>query len=252
MTCYIAGSHKKFKHIRMTYIFADKADPDHMRRVRERMAQSSSKETIDRLQARVELVNDKMSGESRKRLIMQAFKSNTNTKRLMWLRKEADLVQKATEGISSCKAGCSHCCHINVLVTEPEARVIAKEIGLKSPAEPVSGNTFITADYASEDGMSRLQAEKQTRLINHFGQPCPFLESDRCGIYSFRPMACRQQINMDDDELMCKLVEGESIPVPYLNQQMAQAAQPLLWGEKTRSADIRDWFPKGRQTPSKT
>lgn len=220
-------------------------DPRHMQAVHARIAQLQSPEMSQRLEGKVERINARIPGASRGNLIEQAFRSSSNAKRLMWLRKEADITQKAAEPESACRAGCSHCCHINVLVPEPEARVIAKEIGLHAPAQPDPRNILITGDYASDEGMAKFQREKETRHMSHFGQPCPFLLNNQCSIYSFRPMVCRQQISLDDDELLCRLVDGESIPVPYLNQQISQAAQLILWGPQTRLADIRDWFPNG-------
>ncbi|RCW65155.1 hypothetical protein DES41_11379 [Pseudorhodoferax soli] len=56
-------------------------------------------------------------------------------------------------------------------------------------------------------------------------------------------MACRLLLNLDDDDLLCRLVPGQDIPVPYANSGqlktlylMAQASTPL--------ADIRDFFPR--------
>jgi hypothetical protein len=55
-------------------------------------------------------------------------------------------------------------------------------------------------------------------------------------------MACRLLLNLDDDDLLCRLVDGVEIPVPYANSGqlktlflMAQASSQL--------ADIRDFFP---------
>jgi hypothetical protein len=55
-------------------------------------------------------------------------------------------------------------------------------------------------------------------------------------------MACRLLLNLDDDALLCELIPGQTVPVPYANSEqlkmlylMANVASPL--------ADIRDFFP---------
>lgn len=214
----------------------------HMQRVQERLTQLDSPHGQEEIQARADRVNDALPASGRNNLISQAFKATTNAKRLFWLRREAELVSQAAKPHSPCSSGCSHCCHINVLVAESEAKVIAKELGIKL-CEPDPANIMVTGDYTSEEGLARFEREKATRNMSHFGAACPFLKNHQCAIYASRPMACRQQINMDTDNLLCQLVEGANIPVPYLNQQLAMAAQLLLWGQSARLADIRDWFP---------
>ena len=56
-------------------------------------------------------------------------------------------------------------------------------------------------------------------------------------------MACRLLLNLDDDDLLCRLVPDREIPVPYADATqlkalflLAQAAVPL--------ADIRAFFPQ--------
>lgn len=60
--------------------------------------------------------------------------------------------------------------------------------------------------------------------------PCPFLRDGGCSVYDVRPMACRLLLNLDDDDLLCQLVHGQAIPVPYANGQQLKAvfqmAQP--------------------------
>ncbi len=221
------------------------SDTEHMRLVAERISRLQTEEMRHELEEKVGRINARIPKGGREKLIEQAFKASVNAKRLHWLRREADLTGQAAERESACRAGCSHCCHINVLVPEAEARVIAKEIGLKSPCEPHPQNILMTGDYATDQGLEKFRSEQQTRHMSHFGKPCPFLVENKCSIYRFRPMVCRQQISLDSDDLLCQLVVGESIPVPYLNQQVSQAVQLILWGPQSRLADIRDWFPRG-------
>lgn len=50
---------------------------------------------------------------------------------------------------------------------------------------------------------------------------------------------------MDDDDLLCQLVEGEGIRVPYLNLTAHHVAAVVALGMGQPIADIREWFPRG-------
>lgn len=128
---------------------------------------------------------------------------------------------------SACREACSHCCHIGVAVSPLEAGIIAEEIGVA--AKKVKRLTLETKQEAS------------------YHHPCPFLNEGGCGIYAHRPLMCRTQVNMDNDALLCELVEGASILVPYANATPLQAVYLKLSGSPL-TADIRDYFPRGLST----
>jgi Fe-S-cluster containining protein len=213
-----------------------------MQAVEARIEALKSPSSTKQLKARADRVNQAATPKQRQQLVEQAFKASGAAKKLFWLRREAEVVSKAILPHSACRKGCSDCCSINVMLTEGEARVIAKAIG-RPISEPAPGKALVPDNLVTEAGMNRLQQEKASITRDRIGQPCTFLEAERCSIYEHRPMACRQQFNLDDDNLLCKLVEGGDIPVPYLNQQPAQAAYLMLWGFSSRMADIREWFP---------
>ena len=90
-----------------------------------------------------------------------------------------------------CRAGCSHCCHIRVVVT---------------PFEVISLSQFIR-DTFSEDEIHKL-VERLTAAdsITHgmsddeHGSAhvrCPLLVNDRCSVYAVRPLECRGYVSMD-------------------------------------------------------
>lgn len=214
----------------------------HMQAVQARVATLFAPGGDSHLEAKAEAVNRAISPAQRTQLVKQAFKASGAAKKLFWLRREADVVARAAMPQSACRNGCSNCCHINVSVSESEARVISKETGIPM-AIPPDDQVILVGDLTTPEGIQRFEDAKEAHMQGRFGQPCTFLKDGRCSIYEHRPMACRQQINLDDDDLLCRLVEGESIPVPYLNQQPAQLAYVMLWGERSRLADIRDWFP---------
>lgn len=128
---------------------------------------------------------------------------------------------------TACAKGCSHCCNINTAVPRSEAKLIAKELGLKV-SEP-------SQHYDLEASGTRQ---------NFFGVPCTFLVEGRCSIYRSRPMVCRTLVNMDSVDLLCRLVPDKQVPVPYLNTSDIQGTFAFLTYTE-QFADIREWFPNG-------
>lgn len=143
-------------------------------------------------------------------------------KKVYWLRKLADMIVPAAEGLTACHTGCSHCCHIPVMLTELEARVIAHETGrhIHTP-----------------------QTYRREGAAEFIGVACPFLTENRCSIYESRPFACRTKYNVDIDNLLCQLVPGKKIGATYLNTQRWDAAYGKAFGFTEKVADIRDYFP---------
>ena len=184
------------------------------------------------------------SAPRRQSLINQAMKAKKTSQRLFWLRQEADGVNAAALPESACRNGCSHCCHIGVTMSETEAKLIAKEVGTKL-RDPDPEHVVVVdpaAALSAEEGLEELQRAQDKAADRYFGTPCVFLKDGACSIYKHRPMACRQLINLDDDDLLCQLVEGAAVRVPYLDQRLAQMFYTLVLGSNVRMADIRDWF----------
>lgn len=76
------------------------------------------------------------------------------------------------------------------------------------------------------------------------GLPCPFLRDSQCSAYEHRPFACRTHVTLDDDDLLCKLRPGQTVPMPYANTKRPWA---LFLGLQPGEilADIREFFPAG-------
>lgn len=152
-------------------------------------------------------------------LIIAATSASTAAKRVLWINKAADALARAYQPVSACKEGCSHCCRIPVNLTKAEAEVLGKAIGRK-PAPLASHNTNESVEFP----------------------PCSFLVDEKCSVYQHRPAVCRTHMNMDQDDLLCRLVPGAKIPVPYLDTRPIVMARVQVGGHST-NADIRQWFP---------
>lgn len=126
---------------------------------------------------------------------------------------------------TACSSGCSHCCHLSVMVPKSEAKLMAKAIGIHvtEPAE-------------------KLDLEGASDGTAFLGEPCTFLIGNRCSIYDHRPMMCRTLVNMDSVDTLCQIVKGVDVPVPYLNTVEMKAHFAYLT-QTEQFADIREWFP---------
>jgi hypothetical protein len=209
-----------------------------MQAVQDRLAEGEAE--VQRRAAALEAQN---LNPARRRLLSQAAKSGTAAQRVLWLRREADLVNAAAAGLSPCGSGCTHCCHLGTLVSEPEAMVIGRAIG-RAPSAVPEERVMRAADSLEPGDAHEANLAKKARVEEEFlGVPCTFLVGGRCSIYEHRPMACRYLINLDVDDLLCRLVPGETILARYLNMQPQQASYLAIMGFNARIADIREWFP---------
>lgn len=149
---------------------------------------------------------------------------NTQANRITRLRYISHLWSKTVTTASACKKGCSHCCHISVLMPKAEAKLIAKHTGKK-----LNPNT------------KGVPLGEQVDLMRYTGTPCPFLKDNACSIYDHRPFVCRTLVNLDDSDLLCQLVPGANVPVPYANASKQQELFVILTQDEPY-ADIREWF----------
>lgn len=152
------------------------------------------------------------------RLVLASRSASSSRKAIFWLRKSADAFNQAYAAHAACRAGCNHCCHIPVSVSEPEARLIATETGL--PLSLRRGHVSLEAGYDN---------------------PCPLLVNGQCSAYNSRPLACRIHVNLDQDDMLCHLLPGASVPVPYADKRFI-AAEVVAQFKRTAFADIREWF----------
>lgn len=160
--------------------------------------------------------------KSIRNLLGAGINAGTAAKKVMWMRKAADQLAKAFLPYSACRTGCSHCCHIPVKISENEAREMGKAIGRKPvPLERHHELAFTGYEY-----------------------PCPFLAEGACTVYEDRPAVCRTHMNLDQDELLCRLdPNGVLIPVPYLDTRLFSMYAFETGGNPDRWGDLRQWFP---------
>lgn len=154
-------------------------------------------------------------------LAAAAVRAPSSTKKLIWIRKAADTLASATAPHAACKSGCSHCCHIPVAIPKLEARALAKASGRALNEHPHDRDVEIEG----------------------YNYPCPFLVDNQCSVYEVRPAICRTYFNLDQDELLCRLVPGGQIPVPTMDNRSVMLALMEIEADPNNWADIRQWLP---------
>lgn len=191
--------------------------------VRERLAQAGPSAQLN-----VQRFNDRFA---KKREVISALFQELQSKHhkkldaLKKLRAAAHDFSTTATPVSACKAKCQHCCHIPVALSQSEARLIGKQIQVQ-PLEPKESRWLRDKPYGYE-------------------HPCPFLTATGCSIYADRPLACRVHLNMDQDDLLCQLIPGASVPVPLANASSFY----MLYAKITEGdfmGDIREFFPHGK------
>lgn len=192
------------------------SSPELPQRVNERLA--SAGEIADMRSAMV----DRAALRQVNQLLAQARNAGTRAKRILWLKRAADTFAAAVAPHAACRKGCSHCCHISLKFTEAEAIEIGKAIGVPPASDA---------------------PDRPGRAVEN--EPCPFLRDEACSIYENRPIVCRTHFNMDADDLLCQLVPGAAVPVPYMDNRAVLLGALMVGGAQPRIADVRDWFPRG-------
>ena len=136
---------------------------------------------------------------------------------------------------SACKAGCSNCCHMRVLISQTEANAIGEAVGVKAAQLPLG------TPVKEEDDFGR-------------NTPCTFLSADKCSIYANRPVQCRNYINIDVDPLLCsyenwdlaKKRDPASVGIPMLGAAPIMSAYQMVSNGKAEVYnDIRKFFHGG-------
>lgn len=217
----------------------------HLALVEQRWYELEQQGGIDAINASLSIAAN-VSRDERERCLERAYVARSSEAKVHWFRQEAAHLSKAVGPIAACRAGCSHCCHIGVSVNSAEAEAIGKTIGRK-PATPLRDRMILKEDLLAEGSKeaadARFKKIAQWQRKAYVGVPCTFLRDGRCSIYEYRPLSCRWLWSLDRDALLCKLVSGRSIRVPYVNTKEQERHYLMAFGDSLGVADIRDWFP---------
>lgn len=111
----------------------------------------------------------------------------------------------------ACRAGCPHCCLLNVAVLLPEAMVIAQQIQERlSPVDLASLQKVLRSHRCWTRWM-----DDEERIIKQAA--CPFLDVyGGCSIHPVRPLVCRGVTSLDSEgcqRAFAPVVTDEAEPV---------------------------------------
>ncbi len=90
-----------------------------------------------------------------------------------------------------CRAGCSHCCHMRVLVTPIEVISLAQFICDTFPEDELNE---LKERLAAADNITHGMTDEEHGSAHVW---CPLLVNDRCSAYAARPLECRAYVSMD-------------------------------------------------------
>ncbi|WP_114312737.1 YkgJ family cysteine cluster protein [Thermus caldifontis] len=148
-----------------------------------------------------------------------------------WRALEADLADYlAKKGIApSCRAGCFACCFGLVTLSRLEGEALLPHLSQAQRSRLL------------EEGPKRLALLREGKDDPRFPSrhflsrtPCPLLEEGLCGVYPWRPLACRGLLTQGDPRL-CEpeagLKQGQFLPAPW---RMARLRMEAVWEEERR------------------
>jgi Fe-S-cluster containining protein len=127
----------------------------------------------------------------------------------------------------ACGKGCAACCHMNVTISELEAKTIARAAG-RNPVQ--------------------LRESRSHELGEFSGVPCPFLKDSVCSIYADRPYACRKHVSFDTSDFWCRPERSHETELPQVGFSGPEDAffELSRLSDGGIIADIRDFFPQAK------
>ncbi|WP_038041706.1 zinc/iron-chelating domain-containing protein [Thermus tengchongensis] len=146
-----------------------------------------------------------------------------------WLALEAGLADYLSRKgvVPSCRAGCFACCFGLVTLSRLEGEALLPHL------------TEAQRARLREEGPKRLALLKEGKDDPRFPsrffrerRPCPLLEGGLCGVYPFRPLACRGLLTAGDPAFCqpeAQAPEGHFLQTPW---RMAHRRMEALWEEE--------------------
>ncbi len=126
-----------------------------------------------------------------------------------------DYFRKAGADIA-CRAGCSFCCHLRVMVRPHEAIALFRYLGSRMPEEQAA-----TVRRRLIENAARITAGNATNV------PCAFLVDGKCSAYEARPAACSGYHSLSrercEKEYEQRGASAEGIPVLEALKHVATA-----------------------------
>jgi Fe-S-cluster containining protein len=176
-------------------------------------------------------------------------------------QKLAEEAQAADKSIS-CHRGCSHCCKLFVVGSLQECEAIAYYLYTHEPAMRLFLRNFphwndrilkieasfrrmnalharITSGEATKEEQDQFDVECDNYAAA--GIPCPFLNSDACGIYEVRPFVCARLAAVTPSE-WCRAGHPNQKEAVNLKAQI-QFEQDMPYFEKVASACVFSSMP---------
>lgn len=111
--------------------------------------------------------DDIMAILARLSLITMWVRAQNTRKMTLFIHSYIDLI--LSDCVTTCKKGCSACCHQDINIFSDEWKLIKENVSLS--------------------------------LYSMIGNTCPFLKNDICDIYDFRPITCRNHLSISPVEL---------------------------------------------------
>jgi Fe-S-cluster containining protein len=111
------------------------------------------------------------------------------SRRINGLIDEATAYFEKEGSLLACRAGCSFCCHLRVMVYPHEAIALFRYLGSRIPKEQADGIRERLVENAAGRGRLEGQArDADSRLSGRIA--CAFLVDGKCSAYEVRPAAC--------------------------------------------------------------
>lgn len=169
------------------------------------------------------------------RLLQRARVAVNVGQRVHWLHQAADARTPPLALHAACLASCTRCCHIELAMTDIEAL----EIGVRPSPVP---DTLLVKNAIAQGERAALPGAPHPD--GGYAAPSPFLAGQPCSIHAWRPLMCRVPLNLDRDDLLCRLEPGPALPVPYADLRPLKGLY-LLAQPAARLAEFQPFFPQG-------